>query len=160
LPSYRPKDGAAPTAAPSGFHRAFSAYYILIGVVFVVFLIAPVRAWLNGLWEVGVSFPETQTAFGYTNAAVPVYAGIRMFTAPGTLIFLSVLLAYLFYRSASLWPKGGGQLVLSRTVKQAIGATRTMAHAAASSPRCSCSHSWKTPSSMASDTSWRECSSA
>jgi lactate permease len=49
-----------------------------------------------------------------------------MFTAPGTLIFLSVLLAWLFYRSASMWPKGGGKMVLTRTVKQAIGATLTV----------------------------------
>ncbi len=126
LPSYRPKEGTAQTEAPSGFHRAFSAYYILIGVVFVVYLISPFRAWLNGLWEVGMSFPETRTAFGYTNDAVQVYAGIRMFTAPGTLIFLSVLLAYLFYRGVSLWPKGAGKMVVNRTVKQAIGATLTV----------------------------------
>ncbi|MDA1186029.1 MAG: L-lactate permease [Acidobacteria bacterium] len=126
LPSYRPKEGAAQAEAVSGFHRAFSAYYILIGVVFVVYLIPPFRTWLNGLWEVGMPFPETQTAFGYTNEAVQVYSGIRMFTAPGTLIFLSVLLAWLFYRSASMWPKGGGKTVLNRTVKQAIGATLTV----------------------------------
>jgi lactate permease len=49
-----------------------------------------------------------------------------MFTAPGTLIFLSVLLAYGFYRAKSMWPKGGGRTVLNRTMKQAIGATLTV----------------------------------
>jgi lactate permease len=127
LPWYRPKQSVPEyTAAPSGFHRAFSAYYILIGVVFVVYLIPPLRGWLNGLWEIGMPFPETRTAFGYTNNAVPVYAGIRLFTAPGTLIFLSVLLAYGFYRAKSMWPKGGGRTVFNRTMKQAIGATLTV----------------------------------
>jgi lactate permease len=126
LPWYRPKAPASQAPATSGFHRAFSAYYILIGVVFAVYLIQPFRVWLNSLLEIGMSFPETKTAFGYTNAAVEVYAGIRLFTAPGTLIFLSALLAYLFYRTASLWPQGGGKLVLSRTVRQALGATLTV----------------------------------
>ena len=127
LPSYRPKERAPEQpAATAGFHRAFSAYYILIGVVFAVYLIPPFRNWLNGLWEIGLPFPETRTAFGHTNDAVPVYAGIRMFTAPGTLIFLSTLFAYVFYRARSQWPKGAGKTVLNRTVKQAIGATLTV----------------------------------
>jgi lactate permease len=127
LPWYRPREGVNPhAAAPSGFHRAFSAYYILIAVVFAVYLIPPFRAWLNGLLEIGMPFPETRTSFGYTNSAVPVYAGIRVFTAPGTLIFLTVVLTYLFYRSQSMWPAGGGRMVLSRTVRQAIGATLTV----------------------------------
>jgi lactate permease len=127
LPSYRPPQGAAAQgAAPAGFHRAFSAYYILIAVVFVVYLIPPLRAWLNGLLELGMPFPETRTSFGYTNSAVPVYAGIRLFTAPGTLIFLTVVFSYLFYRSQSMWPTGGGRMVLNRTAKQAIGATLTV----------------------------------
>ncbi|MGE0812354.1 MAG: L-lactate permease [Vicinamibacterales bacterium] len=127
FPAYRPKESEPPHPAMIGaFHRAFSAYYILIAVVFVVYLIPPLRAWLNGLWEVGMPFPETRTAYGYTNAAVKVYAGIRMFTAPGTLIFISVLLAYAFYRSMSMWPSDGGRQVLHRTTRQAIGATLTV----------------------------------
>ena len=42
--------------------------------------------------EIGMPFPETRTSFGYTNAAAPVYGGIRVFTAPGTLIFVAVVL--------------------------------------------------------------------
>lgn len=127
LPWYRPAEGTmADGASPAAFHRAFSAYYILIAVVFAVYLISPVRAWLNGLLEIGLAFPETRTSFGYSNSAVPVYAGIRVFTAPGTLIFLTVALAYLFYRSQALWPDGGGRTVLNRTARQAIGATLTV----------------------------------
>ena len=127
LRSYRPAQGAeAPAAPPREFHLAFSAYYILIAVVFLVYLIPPFRAWLNGLLEVGMPFPETRTSFGYTNNAVNVYSGIRVFTAPGTLIFLAVVLAYLFYRSQSMWPVGGGLMVVGRTARQAIGATLTV----------------------------------
>jgi lactate permease len=127
LPAYRPPEGVqAPDAAPSGFHRAFSAYYILIAVVFAVYLNPPLRAWLNGLLELGLPFPETRTSFGHTNSAVPVYAGIRIFTAPGTLIFVAVVLAYLFYRARSMWPDGGGTIVRTRTTKQALGATLTV----------------------------------
>jgi lactate permease len=127
LPHYRPKEGtSAEAVASSGFHRAFSAYYILIAVVFVVYLIPPFRAWLNGLLEIGMPFPETRTSFGYTNAAVPLYAGIRVFTAPGTLIFLAVVFAWLFYRGQSMWPAGGGRTVMNRTAKQAMGATLTV----------------------------------
>jgi lactate permease len=127
LPIYRPKGAVSgATAERLDFHRAFSAYYILIGVVFVVYLVPPLRNWLNSLWEIGMPFPETRTAFGYTNRAVERYAGIRMFTAPGTLIFLSGLLAYVFYRANGTWPQGGGKTVLNRAVRQAIGATLTV----------------------------------
>jgi lactate permease len=127
LPSYRPREGFKERdSGTSGFHRAFSAYYILIGVVFAVYLVPPLKDWLNGLWEIGMPFPETRTAFGYTNKAVAKYAGIRMFTAPGTLIFLSTLLAYGFYRMNSMWPQGGGKTVANKAMKQAIGATVTV----------------------------------
>jgi lactate permease len=127
LPAYRPKEAVSGYAAePLNFHRAFSAYYILIGVVFVVYLVPPLRNWLNSLWEIGMPFPETRTAFGHTNKAVEKYAGIRMLTAPGTLIFLAGLLAYVFYRANTIWPQGGGKTVLNRAVRQAIGATLTV----------------------------------
>ncbi len=129
LKAYRPKDGIPLQEAgtePFGFHRAFSAYYLLIGVVFVVYLIPPLKNWLNTLWEIGMPYPETKTVFGYTNKAVKTYAGIKMFTAPGTLIFASALLAYLYYRMVKLWPQGGGKTVLNKSLRQAIGATLTV----------------------------------
>ena len=128
LKCYRKEDGdeVEQEDEPFSFTTAFSAYFILIGVVFVIYLIGPLKSCLAGLWAVGLPFPETQTVFGYLNEAADKYSAIKMFTAPGTLIFLSAFLAYLFYRSKNLWPEGGGKMVGSRVVKQAIGATVTV----------------------------------
>lgn len=128
---YRPKDGAMLEAAATteekfGFNTAFSAYYILICVVFVIYLVPAIKSFMDSIWTIGMQYPETKTAFGYLNKAAKQYSPIKMFTAPGTLIFASALLAYCFYRLNKMWPEGGGKLVLKRSVKQAIGATVTV----------------------------------
>jgi len=128
LSVYKSKEGLeiGQGTEPFSFHTAFSAYYILIGVVFVVYLIPPLKNFLNSLWDLGMPYPKTQTVFGYANQAVKKYSSIKMFTAPGTLIFLSAFLAYLYYCARKMWPARGGQIVLQKSVKQAIGATLTV----------------------------------
>lgn len=111
---------------PFNFATAFSAYFILIVIVFTIYLIKPLKGYLDALWVLGLPFPETQTVFGFVNKAAEKYSSIKMFTAPGTLIFASAFCAYLFYRAKKLWPEGGGKMVLNRAVKQAIGATVTV----------------------------------
>lgn len=108
------------------FATAFSAYLILIIIVFTIYLIKPLKGYLDKLWVLGLPFPETQTVFGFTNKAAEKYSGIKMFTAPGTLIFASAFCAYLFYRAKNIWPASGGKMVLNRATKQAIGATVTV----------------------------------
>ncbi|WP_227765394.1 L-lactate permease [Zhaonella formicivorans] len=128
LKAYKPKEEATIEyeKEPFSFATAFSAYFILIAVVFAIYLIKPVKDYLSDLWVLGLPFPETQTVFGFTNESAKKYSSIKMFTAPGTLIFTSAFLAYLYYRSRKLWPEGGGKMVLNRAVKQAIGATVTV----------------------------------
>ncbi|MGI9951728.1 L-lactate permease [Moorellaceae bacterium AZ2] len=108
------------------FHVAFAAYYILILIVFTVYLIAPLKQFLQNTWQIGFPFPETKTLLGFTNQAVKKYQSIPFFTAPGTLIFTSALLGYLYYRAKGLWPEKGGRLLVSRFIKQVMGATMTV----------------------------------
>lgn len=117
---------AAAEKMPISFNTAFFVYSVLLIVVFVVYLIAPLKAYLGDLWKWGYPFPETQTAFGFTNEAVEKYSSMAMFTAPGTLIFLSALIGYLYYSHIGIWPKNGGRMLVNRLVKQAIGATVTV----------------------------------
>lgn len=133
LPMYRPKvadyttvEIAAATTEPYSFNVAFFAYYALIIIVFTVYLIRPLKAYLAGLINIGFPFPETTTLLGFTNKAVKKYQSIAVFTAPGTLIFTAAFLSYLFYKARGLWPEKGGQMLLNRIIKQAMGATMTV----------------------------------
>jgi len=126
---YRSQGVGAEVAAGSedySFHVAFTAYYILIVIVFTVYLISPLKKVLQNAWQIGFPFPETRTLFGFTNPAVEKYQSIPFFTAPGTLIFTSALLGYLYYRAKGLWPEKGGRMLVGRFIKQVMGATMTV----------------------------------
>ena len=132
MPMYRPDPNAEPAPEdPDGskfsFMTAFSAYVILIAVVFCVYLIAPLKAMLEApAFQLGLAFPETVTSFGYTNAATEKYSALKIFTTPGTLIVISSILAILFYKAKGVFPAGGVAKSLSNTAKQSIGATTTI----------------------------------
>ena len=130
LPMYRPSPNAEPLPEdPEGtrfsFLTAFSAYIILICVVFAVYLIAPLKSFLE-TFKIGLAFPETVTAFGYVNEAAAKYSALKIFTAPGTLIVLSSILASLFYKMKGVLPAGAIGKCLANTAKQSIGATTTI----------------------------------
>src|SRR5699024_2968344 len=73
LKAYRPAPDAPPMEEDpevkgKSFITAFSAYIIMIGVVFIVYLIGPIKSFLDG-FEVGLPFGETATAFGFLQDA-------------------------------------------------------------------------------------------
>ncbi|MFW6266523.1 MAG: L-lactate permease [Halanaerobiales bacterium] len=107
-----------------GFHVAFAPYYLLLGIVFGVYL-TPLNDWLSG-WQVGLSFPRTETALGFVNEAVESYSSIALLTTPGTLIFISSLLAVIFYKKRGLWKKEYWKKILGSMVKQAVPSTVTV----------------------------------
>src|SRR5699024_2575028 len=88
--AYRPAADAPameedPEVAGKSFIDAFSAYIILIVVVFAVYLIAPVKNFLEqDMFKLGLAFPETVTSFGYTEEATAKYSALKILTTPGT----------------------------------------------------------------------------
>lgn len=130
FPQYRPVEGAEPLeedpeVAGKSFWDAFSAYIILIVVVFAVYLIPPLNNFLNQ-FQVGLPMPEIQTSYGYTEAATEAYSPLKIFTTPGTLIVISSFLAAAYYKSKGLLPEGALRTAWSKTVSQSIGSTATI----------------------------------
>lgn len=130
LPMYRPDPNAEPAPVDPesekfSFLTAFSAYLILIVVVLCAYLIGPLKAALETV-VVGLPFPETAISYGFTNAAVAKYSGLKLLTTPGTLIVVSSILAILFYKMKGVLPAGAVGKSLVNTAKQSIGATTTV----------------------------------
>ena len=134
LKMYAPAEGAdqGEKTSWSVFFKNFSAYLILIIVVFAVYLIAPVKSALEApAFKLGLAFPENALAANaagivYSNAAVSKYSALKIFTTPGTLIVISSMLAALCYKTLGLLPKGAMGEAFKRTVQQSIGATTTI----------------------------------
>lgn len=132
FPQYRPVAGAEPIEedpeiAGKSFWDAFSAYIILIIVVFAVYLIPPLNNFLEqDMFQFGLSFPEISTSYGYTEAAVAKYSPLKVFTTPGTLIVISSFLAAAYYKSKGLLPENGMKTAWNKTVAQSIGSTATI----------------------------------
>lgn len=131
FPQYRPAPDAEPLEEPEEvkgkkFADAFSAYVILIAVVFAVYLISPVKSALEAdIFKIGLSFSEISTSFGYTEAAVAKYSPLAILTTPGTLIVVSSFLAAAYYKSKGLLPEGALGTAWGRTIKQSMGSTAT-----------------------------------
>lgn len=126
---YKPAEGADTSAHTSwgDFLKAFSAYLILLVVVFAVYLITPIKSALEAdIFKIGLAFPANAIASGFANAAVEKYSAIKILTAPGTLIFLTAFLAIMFYSSQKMLPSGSVKEAWSKTVKQSIGSTTTI----------------------------------
>jgi len=125
VPWYRPSEEPGEESAQEhGFHTAFAPYYILLLVVLGVYL-TPLADALAPL-QIGLPFPTTQTAFGFVTEGVQQYAPISVMTTPGTLIFLSVLLAVLYFKKVGMWKSGLGGEVFGSVLRQAVPATVTV----------------------------------
>lgn len=116
--------GHAPAAPKESFHVAFSPYYILIAIVFSIYL-SPLKGILDA-FQIGFPFPETGTAFGHINAATKMYSPIKVFTAPGTLIFASAFVAVMVFKGLGLWKSGMLKSVGKKVVHDAMPASLTV----------------------------------
>ena len=131
LKAYRPKADAPafvedPEVAGKSFVNAFSAYIILIAVVFSIYLIRPVKKFLDNRCQGGTSIRETLTSFGFIEEGAAKYSALKIVTMPGTLIMLSIILAALFYKSKGLLPQVSIKIAWEKTIKQSLGATATI----------------------------------
>ncbi|RKD23011.1 hypothetical protein BEP19_12330 [Ammoniphilus oxalaticus] len=130
--SYRPAADAPPIeedpeVAGKSFVDAFSAYIILILVVFAIYLIGPVKTFLEkDMFQIGLPFAETITQFGYAQEAAAKYSALKILTTPGTLIVLSLILAAAYYKSKGLLPQNVFKTAWEKTVTQSLSSTATI----------------------------------
>lgn len=131
LPQFKGNGEEGEATSWGDFLKAFSAYLFLILVVFAALLITPVKSFLNSLLTLGFAMPATSLnivndlGLTFTNAEVAKYAGIKFFTTPGTLIFVTAAIAIVYYKSQGMMPETGVKDAWLKTVKQSTGSTCT-----------------------------------
>lgn len=129
FPQYQPQaDAEMPEVSAEveekSFWEAFSAYIILIGIVFAVYLIGPLNDFLSqDMFKFGLPFDTVSTSFGYTQEGAAKYSPLVVFTTPGVLIVISSLLAASFYKSKGLMEDGALKEAWNKTLNQSIGST-------------------------------------
>jgi lactate permease len=117
---------APPTLQPAVPVRdvalAFSAYAILIVIVLGASIIEPLGDALNRV-SIRLSFPETETTYGWTNAATASYRSIEPFGHAGAMLLYAAFLGYLIYRRAGKLPDGALRTAANRTVSGALSSS-------------------------------------
>ncbi len=106
------------------FHTAFTPYYTLLILAFGIYL-TPLKSMLSK-FQIGLSFPRTETVMGVVNESTSSYSPISVLTTPGTLVFLSVVISIIFFTKKGLWKKHYGREVIGSLIKQAIPSTVTV----------------------------------
>ena len=76
---------------------AFLPYIVLSVVTLTILLVRPVNAILGKL-SISLSFPETVTGLGYTNAAIDSFSPWTPLTHAGTFLLISALFGLMYYK--------------------------------------------------------------
>lgn len=93
------KEGEQKEEAPvMSLAMSFLPYIILTAVTLSVLLIRPLNEALRQV-RIGLPFPAVETGFGVQNAAVSSYAPITVFTHPGMMLLVTVVIVWLVYNS-------------------------------------------------------------
>lgn len=100
-------------------HQAFFPYYVLTLITLVVLLVKPLNTFLNQ-WALSLSFPETQTAYGFVNPEVIGYSPITPLTHAGLFLFLAAVIGYIYYLTNRWIDAASGQGILRRSIKKTI----------------------------------------
>lgn len=92
---------------------AFSPYLVLIVVTIVLLVIKPVNVFLRQ-WSWGFAFPETCTAYGFTNSAIEKYSPFYPFVDSGTVLMITAVISYFLLRKAGCFEDGAAKRILRR----------------------------------------------
>ena len=81
-------------------------YFLLSALTLIVLLVKPINEFL-GQFSIGLAFPETQTGYGYVNAASECFSPLTPFTHASMFLFISSIVGLLYYKKHG-WIKDGG----------------------------------------------------
>jgi lactate permease len=102
--------------------QAFFPYTCLVVLALVILLIGPLKDWLAS-FEVGFSFPRTETGYGVVNEASSPFSPLRLLTHAGSFLLASGLAGYAYYRNKAFISRGGLGRVIRRTAQKSLPAT-------------------------------------
>ncbi len=78
-------------------HQAFFPYYVLTAITLVILLVGPIHDFL-ARWQIGFSFPETETGYGFLNPAHDLFSPISPLTHAGVFLIVASIIGFVFYR--------------------------------------------------------------
>ena len=99
-------EGSDKTASDMSLVQAFVPYFLLSALTLIVLLVKPINEFL-GQFSIGLAFPETQTGYGYVNAASECFSPLTPFTHASMFLFISSIVGLLYYKKHG-WIKDGG----------------------------------------------------
>lgn len=111
--------GADEAPADMTLVQAFIPYFVLSALTLIVLLVKPVNAFL-GQFSIGFAFPETQTGYGYVNAASSCFSPLAIFTHASFFLLLSALVGLVYYKNHGWIKNGGVKRVFVKSVAMAV----------------------------------------
>ncbi len=110
------------TSGKLGLHQALSSYYILTAVTLIVLVIMPVKKALS-FWQIGLSFPATETSLGVFTPAAALYSPITVFTHAGTFLLVGALGGLILFLRNKTLKIGQVNRIFSRTTQKLMPST-------------------------------------
>lgn len=99
--------------------HAFVPYFLLSVIALIVLLVEPVHT-LLGKVQIGFSFPETVTGYGYVNEAVESFSPWTPFTHASMFLFASAVIGMIYYKKKGWIASGGIGRIFLRAVSMTM----------------------------------------
>lgn len=107
------------------FHQAFFPYYLLSIITIICLLIPPVTSILRK-WEIGFSFPETCTGYGFVTKAEKCFSPLNPLTYAGTFLVVTAIISFFYYKKKGFIKTSNLKLIWTRTVKKCMQPTKAI----------------------------------
>ncbi len=104
---------------PMTMLQAFFPYTFLTLITLTVLLIPPIRIALSSI-KFGFAFPETMTAYGYTNLATALYSPISPLTNAGFFLFCASIIGFIYYYKKTFITLNDGKILLDKSIRKTI----------------------------------------
>ncbi len=91
--------------------------YLILILLIVISVIDPIKSALEP-YQFAPSYPAVSTSYGFIVAAESNYAAIKIFSHPGPLMMITILVAYIYYSTKGIWFKGLFKKNLNKTYRQ------------------------------------------
>lgn len=113
--------GAGADEVPSDMTlvQAFVPYFLLSALTLIVLLVKPINTFL-GQFSFGLAFPETQTGYGYVNAASDCFSPLAPFTHASMFLFISSIVGLVYYKKHGWIREGGVKRVFVKSVSMTM----------------------------------------
>lgn len=99
--------------------QAFVPYVLLSVLTIVVLTVTPINHLLSS-FSIGLKFPETQTGYGFVNAASDNYSPFVPFTHASMFLFLSAVIGLVYYKKHGWVAAGGTKRIFVKSIEMTM----------------------------------------